>query len=159
MIRHEAEEPTMQLHTEISIEATPEEVWAVLVDLERHREWNPFITEAQGEVEVGARLQVRLAPPGGRPVTLKPTVTVVEPARTLEWLGHLGIPHLFDGRHRFELHRDESATRVVQSETFGGILVPLFARMLRTKTLAGFEAMNTALRDRVVQQHHTTTGG
>ena len=148
----------MELHTEIPIDAAPEEVWAVLVDLARHHEWNPFITDAQGEVEVGARLRVRLEPPGGRPVTLKPTVTVVEPARTFEWLGRLGIPHLFDGRHRFELHRDGSATRVVQSETFGGILVPLLARMLRTKTLAGFEAMNTALRDRVIQQQHSTGG-
>jgi hypothetical protein len=146
----------MQLHTEISIEATPAEVWAVLVDLEHHAEWNPFMIDAHGDVAVGSRLRVKLKPPGGRATTFKPTVTVVEPGRCFEWLGHLGVRGLFDGRHRFELHDDGGATRFVQSETFSGIAVPLFARSLRTRTLAGFEAMNVALRDRAVQRHSAT---
>jgi hypothetical protein len=147
-----------QLHADITIEAPPAAVWAVLVDLERHTEWNPFMIDVHGDVEVGNRLRVRMKPPGGRATTFKPTVTVVDQGRTFEWLGHLGIPGLFDGRHRFELHDESGATRFVQSETFTGILVPLFGRSLATKTLAGFEAMNEALRDHVVQRQSAAGG-
>ncbi len=66
------------------------------------------------------------------------------------WLGRFGIPGVFDGAHRFELEPlGEGRTRFVQSEHFRGLLVPLLRRSLRTHTLAGFEAMNRALADRV----------
>ncbi len=53
---------------------------------------------------------------------------------------------LFDGRHRFELHDPPSGCRLVQRETFTGVLVPLFARSLYDNTAGGFRAMNTALK-------------
>ena len=36
--------------------------------------------------------------------------------------------------------------RFVQREIFSGLLVPLFAKDLNTKTKQGFEAMNQALK-------------
>jgi hypothetical protein len=43
----------------------------------------------------------------------------------LVWLGRLGIPGLFDGKHRFFLEEvDENTTRLIQSERFSGILAP-----------------------------------
>jgi hypothetical protein len=139
-----------QLRTEIEIDARPAAVWAVLVDLERHAEWNPFLVQASGEVREGERLRVRLSPPGGRAITMRPRVTVADEARTFEWLGHLGVRGLFDGRHRFDLEPlGDGRTRLVQSETFTGLLVPLLARFLEAKTRAGFVAMNEALRARV----------
>ena len=119
-----------RLQTETHIEATPEEVWAVLVELTRYAEWNTFIVEADGCVEAGARLRLRMSPPGGRAVTLKPRVTVVVDGQLFEWFGHVVVPGLFSGRHRFELHRTDTGTRVVQGETFTGLLVPLLARSL-----------------------------
>jgi hypothetical protein len=81
-----------KLHNEIEIDATPEEVWSVLVDLRRYAEWNPFITQARGVIEEGAKLRVRMSPLGGRAVTLHPTVTEVRPGRSLEWWGgHVGV--------------------------------------------------------------------
>jgi len=138
-----------ELRTEITIGASPTTVWATLTTLDRYDEWNPFITSSDGEVAVGARLINRMSPPGGKAVTFKPTVTVVEPERTFEWLGRLGIPGLFDGRHRFELHpTEDGATHLIHSEQFQGLLVRPFKRSLKTQTLAGFEAMNHALKER-----------
>ena len=135
------------LHSEIAIEAPPERVWDVLVDLSRYPGWNPFIVAVIGAVEEGATLRVTLAPPGGRRITLKPRVTEVRPAGALEWLGHVGFPGLFDGRHRFELHRTlGGGTRFVQRETFTGLLVVLFARSLDRRTARGFADMNEALK-------------
>src|SRR5688572_2335739 len=91
------------LHTEIVIDAPPERVWAVLTDFERYAEWNPFVQAVQGELTEGGRLRVRLVPPGGRAITMRPRVTAMDPGVAFEWLGHLGVAGIFDGRHRFEL--------------------------------------------------------
>jgi hypothetical protein len=82
-------------------------------------------------------------------MTIKPAVTAVEPARTFEWLGHLGVRGVFDGRHRFELHATPSGgTRVRHSEQFAGLLVRLLRKSLDTQTKSGFEGMNAALKTR-----------
>ncbi len=138
-----------ELRTEITIDAPPDVVWAVLADLESYGEWNPFVVESSGRVEVGERLVNRLQPPGGKAMTFKPTVTEADPDRVFEWLGRLGLPGVFDGRHRFELEATEDGgTRFVHSEQFTGVLVRLMPSSLYTRTKAGFEAMNTALKAR-----------
>ena len=137
------------LYTEIDIDAPPEDVWDVLLDFGRYPEWNPFILEVLGTAEPGAKLRATLSPPGGRAITVKPTVTEVVAPRTLEWLGRLGFPGLFDGRHRFELHPSPNGTRLVQREVFTGMVVPVFARSLEQRTAKGFVAMNAALKRRV----------
>jgi len=141
------------LHTEIQIDAPPEEVWAVLVDLPAHAEWDPFLVGAEGTVAVGQRLRLRMQPPGGKAVTFKPTVTEATPGVAFEWLGRLLVPGLFDGRHRFELHATDGGTRLVQSEAFRGVLVRLLRRSLDERTKAGFEALNEALARRVHDLH------
>ena len=138
-----------ELHTEIDIDATPETVWEVLIDLGKYHEWNPFIVQSSGDVAPGNRLVNRMQPPGGKAATFKPTVTAVEPARNFEWLGRLGVPGVFDGRHRFELEPTPSGgTRVVHTERFRGLLVRPLRKSLDTRTLEGFGAMNAALKTR-----------
>ena len=139
---------THHLHTEIEIDAAPATVWTILTDLARYPDWNPFITSATGTVATGERLVNRLQPPGGKALTFKPTITEVDEGRALEWLGRLGVPGVFDGRHRFEVDPDGDGTRLVQTETFTGVLVPVLKKSLDTDTIAGFRAMNEALKAR-----------
>jgi hypothetical protein len=143
-VRHE-------LLTEIDIEAPPHVVWAHLSDLGAYADWNPFITSASGSAEPGQRLELRMEPPGGRAVRFRPRVTDMSPEARLEWLGHLGVPGLFDGRHHFDLLPTETGTHLLQGETFTGLLVRPFRRSLDTHTRAGFEAMNEALRRRITE--------
>ena len=140
-----------EIRTEIDIEAPPDEVWGHLVDLDAYESWNPFITRAEGAAEGGRRLSLRMQPAGGRAITIRPTVTAASPGAAFEWLGHLGVPGIFDGRHRFELSDVPSGTHLVQRETFRGVLVRPLRRSLDTGTRAGFEAMNAALRRRVLE--------
>ena len=138
-----------ELCVAIDIEAEPETVWRHLTDLPAYAQWNPFITRASGDAQPDGRLELRMEPPGGRPMTVRPRVTTVSPGTVLEWLGHLGVPGIFDGRHRFDLFPTDTGTHLVQHETFTGVLVRPLRRSLDTHTRAGLEAMNTALRDRV----------
>ncbi|WP_331236310.1 SRPBCC domain-containing protein [Natronorarus salvus] len=135
------------IETEIEIDASPEEVWDVLVDFESYPEWNPLLTWIDGEATPGARLRVRIEPPGSRGMTFRPRLVVAEPNRRLEWLGRLLVPHVFDGRHEFRLEPVGERTRFVHRETFSGLLMPAVLDGEGVK--AGFRAMNRALKARV----------
>jgi hypothetical protein len=137
----------------IELDAPPAEVWRVLTDTAAHSGWNPFITELRGDLVVGNRIDVRITPPGGRPMSFHPTVTDVEPGRKLAWLGHLLFPGLFDGAHSFVLEPlSDGRTRLVQSETFRGLLLGFSGHLLHN-TEAGFTAMNEALRREVTERN------
>ncbi len=131
------------IETEIVIQAPAERVWRILTDFPSHAAWDPFIASIEGEAAPGARLRVRFRA-GGR---FRPRVTEVGDGRVLEWLGSLGVRGLFDGRHRFELHPDGGATRLVHRERFSGLLVPLLGRAL-AGAARGFAEFNRALKER-----------
>ncbi len=138
-----------ELRREIEIDAPPESVWAVLSDFAAYSEWNPFIRRIGGELREGARLEVRIEPPGARATTFKPTVRAVKTNRELRWLGRLLLPGVVDGEHSLRIEPlDGGRSRFVQSERFTGLLVGLVGGTL-AKTEAGFEQMNTALKARV----------
>ncbi|MDA0256987.1 MAG: SRPBCC domain-containing protein [Chloroflexi bacterium] len=138
-----------ELRSEIEIDAPPARVWAVLTDFDAYPGWNAFMTSIEGEAREGAKLSVRLEPPGWRAMTFAPTLLAVQPERELRWRGRLLLPGVFDGEHIFELHpRDGGGTRLVHREEFGGVLAWPILRMVGAKTLLGFEVMNAALKAR-----------
>src|SRR3954451_3840440 len=140
------------LRSHVDIDATPERVWQILSDFDSYPDWNPFITKAEGKVQPGSRLLMRMQPVGARGVTLRPTVLEATPGYRLRWLGRLGIPWVFDAEHSFTITpHDEGGVRLLQSERFTGVLVPLMARSLDRHTRPAFEAMNTALKNRAEQ--------
>lgn len=137
---------SFQIQTNIQIQATPEQVWAVLTDFESYPEWNPFISKLEGITKVGQRFRAHIAN-----MTFKPKLLAFDPGKRFEWIGHLWIPGIFfGGKHRFELEQQyDRSTVLYHSETFTGILVPFLKKMLNNETKPGFEAMNMALKKRV----------
>lgn len=140
---------THQIEKEIEIAADAERVWAILTDFDAYSEWNPFIRSIRGQPREAARLTVRIQPSGASGMTFRPAVLVARPEKELRWLGHLLVPGLFDGEHRFEIEPLGSG-RVLfrQSERFTGVLVSLLRRSLDHGTLRGFDEMNRALKAR-----------
>jgi len=138
-----------ELRTEVDIDAPAEVVWDILMDFYAYSSWNPFVRTLEGSPSEGGRLKVTLQQPGSKPMSFEPEVVEVEPEKTFAWLGHMVLPRVFDGEHRFEIAATgEGHVRFVQRERFRGILVPLMRKMLETKTRSGFEAMNEALKKR-----------
>jgi len=137
--------PKLELRTEIEINASTNEVWEALVNLEDYKNWNPFITKANGYVIENQVINVN---PGG--IKFSPTVLKVEPNKQFNWLGKLWFKGLFYGEHSFELITlENNRTLFKHSEKFKGILVPLFKKMLNVETKASFIEMNQALKKRV----------
>jgi hypothetical protein len=144
----------LSLRTEIDIAAGADHVWEVLTDFAAYPRWNPFIRSVDGVLAPRARLSVRIQPPGGRAMTFHPPVLRVEEGRHLSWRGRTLVPGLFTGEHAFDIEPAASGhVRFVHGEVFGGLLVPLLARTLRTTTREGFERMNAALKKRVEALH------
>ena len=136
------------IETATNIRAPAARIWSILTDFSAYPAWNPFITAAEGELRPGARLKITIAPPGHRPMTLRPVVLVVTPEYELRWLGRLLMPGLFDGEHAFGLEQQAETCRFLHAERFSGLLLLLLGEGLFEATRQGFEAMNAALKQR-----------
>jgi hypothetical protein len=143
-----------ELYSEIDINANPEKVWRILTDFEEYPDWNPFMRSMKGDLMVGRKLVVHLKPSGGRGISMKPTILAADRNHELRWIGHLGIPGLFDGEHTLEIQPIDGGQRVkfVQRELFGGIFLPFLTGMLKNDTARGFAEMNKALKERAERQ-------
>jgi hypothetical protein len=80
-------------------------------------------------------------------MTFRPRVLAVRPGVLLRWIGRLIMPGIFDGTHQFALEDLGGHTRLTQSETFSGILVP-FTGTTISRTEGDFRALNQALKQR-----------
>lgn len=140
---------TKEIQTQINIKASKATIWNILMNFEEYPIWNPFIKTIQGPAIQGQKIKVFIQPPGAKGMTFKPQILVHRVNQKFTWLGHFIFPELFDGEHSFELvERADGSIDFMHSESFKGILVPLFANMLDNQTKHGFEQMNHALKER-----------
>jgi hypothetical protein len=139
------------LETRIDTDATPDEVWAVLMDFPSYPNWNPMVVAIEGDAKHGEQLAVTIAMKNGRKMNFTPKVVEYVPGRLFGWLGKLGIPGIFDGVHRFEVEPNGTGTTFIHGEEFRGILPPVLGRVLRD-THEGLIAMNEALIQEVARR-------
>lgn len=126
------------------------DVWAVLADAGRYREWNPFVTEFVGELVPGERVSVSLQLAGAKAHHLKPRIISVDAGRSFTWQGGMGIRGLFDARHHVEVRdRGPESCELIQHERLSGVLVPMFRSTLTGPTPQAFVALNEACKARV----------
>ena len=145
-----------QIRNEIDIEASPKLVWEMLVDVSHYKNWNPFLLRAQGRVRVGSYLELIMSPPGDSPRQKKVLVTSLKSYRELSWKGTIVHTVFFCGHNRFTLiPLSEHQTRLIQEETFSGLLVPFFSTWLDRYLSAGFKKMLIALKSTVEGQIHS----
>src|SRR5688500_11290501 len=128
-----------ELSSEIKIKATPHKIWSILTDFKRCPEWSPCNTRRESCITDGPKLTVTMEPPNERAITIKHTPREVKPNQILRWKGQLLFPGIFDGEHIFEINDNKDGTStLVHRENFGGILIPLFKKMLDVNTKRGF---------------------
>lgn len=133
----------------IEIAATPAEVWRVLVDFDAYPQWNPFVVHAAAPdgLAVGRDLDVRISDRGSE-TAFRPEVLTVDVEQEIRWVGRVLISGLLEGEHSFRLEATAGGTLFTQGEWFSGVLVPLVGSSIDVGD--GFDAMNAALRDRVL---------
>src|SRR5690242_6190680 len=72
--------PTV-LHTEVEIDASPDQVWKVLTDRSTYPDWNPFIVSSTGDLVIGEKITNVLRDTKGSETEFTPTLLAVEPGR------------------------------------------------------------------------------
>jgi hypothetical protein len=140
-----------ELVTQIEIDASPERVWQILVDFAEYGTWNPFLYRVAGEPIIGSQVRIYFKA-FGRETKLNCSIITLEPNRALVWKWHLFLPGLYGGERSFLIEPlDGDRVRLVDRETFSGLLLPLFNKSIDTATKQGFEAMDQALKARAEQ--------
>jgi hypothetical protein len=139
------------------INVSPELVWPVIADLASYREWNPFNTEAEGELKVGNKLRMTYTTPGGenwrkyanKRVNVRHTnVISVIPGK--EWSHRGGIPLLLSVTATLKLEQiAENKTKFIQHGTFTGLVSRFISDEFFEGGRMGSEETGLALKKRV----------
>jgi hypothetical protein len=137
--------PTIK--TTIDIGASAETVWRVLTHFPSYPKWNPFIREARGEAQAGARLKLRVRFSGKSSRWLSSRVTKAIPAGELHWRVNVLFGLLLEREHScLIIPNGVMGVKFIQRERITGALVPIVYPFIARKTRQAFERMNAALK-------------
>jgi uncharacterized protein YndB with AHSA1/START domain len=130
------------------IAAPPELVWEVLVDFEAYAQWNPWLTEARGNAEVGASVDARVRL-GADERKAAHRVFEVDAPRRLCWRDHGYTTSFATGSRCRTLEPDgEGGTRLQVELLVGGAFRKMVARKYGADLQAGMDAETAALARR-----------
>ncbi|MGN0001841.1 MAG: SRPBCC family protein [Sphingobacterium composti] len=133
-----------EISTSITIQASAQKIWTILLNFEKYPDWNPFIRKIVGEPIVGNQLNINITPPNGSNMNFKPQVLSHIPEKEFIWKGKLLFKGLFDGTHIFRLQENpDGSTTFIHKEEFSGILVGMINL---SNTEQGFKLMNQQLK-------------
>jgi hypothetical protein len=108
-----------------TIDARPEEVWAVIEDVERYPDWDSGV-RVEGRLAPGEKLKIHSEANPGRAFPVK--VTELE-NRRMVWSG--GMPlGLFKGVRTYQVAPEDGGTRFTMREEYTGPLLPLIWRSM-----------------------------
>ncbi|UJR78188.1 SRPBCC domain-containing protein [Sandaracinus amylolyticus] len=141
--------PRAIIEASSEIDAPPERVWSILVDLTSYAEWNPFTPRIDASLRVGEPVVLHVAMTPGRPRLVQHEVCTANDASKHE-LGW-GTTMLA----RFVLHANRvqrleplpgGRTRYYTADEFEGLLVPVVMWLYRSDIQRGFDGVARALK-------------
>ncbi len=138
-----------QIHTDIVINATTDQVWDVLTDTATYADWAAFMVDLQGPIKDGATITAgfQLNPDKDKTVTIDHKIHVIEGV-SFHWQ-EPGPGGICDNHH-FRVERTGNGnTRFVQHDELSGGLTWLAGGYLSKLYLRGYQAFNHSLRDEV----------
>lgn len=134
------------VHTQVMIEATPDEVWQVLTDVPRIKEWNEVLIPLEGTLQEGQVVKYEFRQDADNTSQMSATVRKVVEGELLNQSG--GMPGILTFDHRYILEAAEGRTRIVIHEDYKGIMVPFWNPAPVEKA---YVRLLNALKDRVIE--------
>ncbi len=128
-------------HAEITIDATPEEVWSVLIDVSGYADWNPLLVPISGEIVEGAEVVYRMTQPDGTQSNMTSGIGKMIALKELHQ--HAGIPGILTAHHSYLLEPTQGGTRLIQHEVDNGIAMLFWDSSWVQPT---YEKVNQALK-------------
>jgi hypothetical protein len=126
-----------------SINAAPQQIWAILTDAAAYPAWNPAVTRIEGRIAPGESIKVYVPVNPGRTFPVK--VSTFEAPRRMIWSG--GMPlGLFTGTRVFTLaEQNHGTTEFHMQESYAGPLAGMMTRQIPDLSGA-FEEFGEALK-------------
>jgi len=110
-----------------TIDAPPELVWAILMNVATYPDWDSGVERVEGTVAHGEKIKVYSEVSPGRAFPV--TVSLSEGERRMIWRG--GMPlGLFKGVRTFQLQAAGAGTEFAMREEFSGPMLPLIWRSM-----------------------------
>lgn len=136
-----------EIRTEIEIAAPIAKVWNMLTDFNSWKEWNPIVNQASGTASHGSQLSITMCGKDGKDANkYMPVITNFEQPKSFRWRAKMMAGFLFTNDKVFELQEIASGTRLIHTEAFSGLLIPMFWGKLNTGVLPMLQSMNDALK-------------
>lgn len=135
--------------TEITIEAEPEKVWALIVDIPKWSEWSPIINRSAGSGELGAQLSITMCSKteGLDGPKYRPKIIEIDPARRLRWRAKMLAEFIFTNDKILELEKTNSGTKLIHKELFGGFMGKrMCSGKMKENVAKMLDRMNQALK-------------
>ena len=129
---------------EIVIDATPEQVWNVLIETEKYPEWNPVMTKVSGRHEIGKELVFTIAGMGDKPIDMRAIAFKIEDQKYLEQKG--GTWGMMTFHHQYILEKVDKGTKVTQREGYSGLGLLFWDHTMMNQI---YQNSNEALKKRV----------
>ena len=133
---------------EITIHATPEKIFGVILDLAHYGEWNPWLTHAEGQMVEGGAVTVQVVL-NGQTQTANHTVIKVEPYTRFCWKD-AGWTTIFapGQRCRTLTVKADGQVRFVNELIIDGLLAHLVDLTTGASLRAGMQGENAGLKAR-----------
>ena len=136
------------VHSELVMNASPEAVWSVLMDVPSYDQWNPTLVPVEGELKEGNSLKYQMIQPDGKSSMATAKVVEMVPNKLLNQYG--GIPGVLTFDHRYIIEPVEGGAKVTIHEDYAGVGVPFWDP---SWVQTGYENANKGLKERVEALH------
>ena len=138
-----------EIKTEIEISAPPSKVWDIITDINKWQEWSPIINASHGEASVGTKLSITMMgkEEGKDGPKYSPIITDLKEPNYFRWRAHMLAGFIFTNDKIFELEETKSGTRLTHTETFKGLLAPIFCGQMEKGVPPMLNSMNQALKE------------
>ena len=118
----------MQYTTSTTINATPQAIWDILVDIPSWTDWNTTVVDIEGTAVPGGKVKLRPKVNPNRAFSIN--VTEFSSPERMVWSG--GMPlGLFKGVRTFTLARqDDASTQFTMTEVYSGLMSGMITKSM-----------------------------
>jgi len=139
-----------EIKSEIIVNAPPEKVWNVLINVNGWQSWNPTVNACSGDAAIGSALDITMKnESGGDGPHYSPKITAMDRPNKFQWRATMGAGFVFTNDKVLELQVVPTGTKVIHRELFSGLMVPLFGGKLEAGVPGILKAFNEGLKSKV----------
>lgn len=141
---------TYSIHTEVTIDAPPAKVWAILTDFDKLEEWSSSFIKFEGEFRKDGPAKVTFKVGiGNLAQTFDHPLIHFEEGRLFGWSAPLPYMHMHDNHKYIVEPREDGKTQFIQSDQLVGSGARWIGGMMSQQIMQTYVQFNRELKARV----------